>query len=201
MSTVSPNLSLPYIQQNQAQKHVIHNEGMCLLDGWHSSVFSAGPKPPPPTSPVVRDRYIKQADGDCHAQIMGTMAFDADFQQITSASHMRYTSGGVDSLTTLSAPLVPGDTTVSVTNASEWNTTDSSSDKWGLIFFTYRTQGGNAQEFYCWHFKTGMFFPTQVDKTGHKITLLAPLAQDDSNPNDPNGIWPAGTALANTDSG
>ena len=51
MSTVSPNLSLPYIQQNQAQKHVIHNEGMCLLDGWHSSVFSAGPKPPPPHKP------------------------------------------------------------------------------------------------------------------------------------------------------
>ena len=25
MSTVSPNLSLPYIQQNQAQKHVTHN--------------------------------------------------------------------------------------------------------------------------------------------------------------------------------
>ena len=33
MSTVSPNLSLPYIQQNQAQKHVTHNEGMRLLDG------------------------------------------------------------------------------------------------------------------------------------------------------------------------
>ena len=33
MSTVSPNLSLPYIQHNQAQKHVTHNEGMRLLDG------------------------------------------------------------------------------------------------------------------------------------------------------------------------
>ncbi|MDC0929674.1 hypothetical protein OAS03_02640 [Planktomarina temperata] len=33
MSTVSPNLSLHYIQQNQAQKHVTHNEGMRLLDG------------------------------------------------------------------------------------------------------------------------------------------------------------------------
>lgn len=80
------------------------------------------------------ESYIKQANGDRHAQVMGIMAFDADFQQITSASHMRYTSGGVDSLTTLSAPLAPGDTTVSVTNASGWNTTDSSSDKCGLIF-------------------------------------------------------------------
>jgi hypothetical protein len=132
---------------------------------------------------------------------MGIMAFDADFQQITSTCHMRYASGGVDSLTTLSAPLAPGDTTVSVTNASGWNDADSSSDKCGLIFFTYRTQGGNAQDFYSRHFRTGLFSPAQVDKTNHSITLLAPLAQSDGNPDDPSGIWPAGTPLANTDSG
>jgi hypothetical protein len=129
------------------------------------------------------------------------MAFDADFQQITSACHMRYASGSVDSLTTLSAPLALGDTTVSVTNASGWNDADSSSDKCGLIFFTYRTQGGNAQDFYSRHFRTGLFSPAQVDKTNHSITLLAPLAQSDGNPDDPSGIWPAGTPLANTDSG
>ena len=33
MSTVSLDLSLQYIQQNQAQKHVTHNEGMRQLDG------------------------------------------------------------------------------------------------------------------------------------------------------------------------
>ena len=147
------------------------------------------------------ESYIKQATGDRHAQVMGIMAFDADFQQITSACHMRFASGGVDSLTTLSAPLAPGDTTVSVTNASGWNDADSSSDKCGLIFFTYRTQGGNAQDFYSRHFKTGLFSPAQVDKANHSITLLAPLAQSDGNPDDPNGIWPAGTPLANTDSG
>ena len=147
------------------------------------------------------ESYIKQATGDRHAQVMGIMAFDADFQQITSACHMRFASGGVDSLTTLSAPLAPGDTTVSVTNASGWNDADSSSDKCGLIFFTYRTQGGNAQDFYSRHFKTGLFSPAQVDKANHSITLLEPLAQSDGNPDDPNGIWPAGTPLANTDSG
>ncbi|MDA8830654.1 DUF2793 domain-containing protein [Planktomarina temperata] len=147
------------------------------------------------------ESYIKQATDDRHAQVMGIMAFDADFQQITSACHMRYASGGVDSLTTLSAPLAPGDTTVSVTNASGWNDVDSSSDKCGLIFFTYRTQGGNAQDFYSRHFRTGLFSPAQVDRTNHSITLLAPLAQSDGNPDDPSGIWPAGTPLANTDSG
>ena len=147
------------------------------------------------------ESYIKQATGDRHAQVMGIMAFDADFQQITSACHMRYASGGVDSLTTLSAPLAPGDTTVSVTNALRWNDADSSSDKCDLIFFTYRTQGGNAQDFYSRHFRTGLFSPAQVDRTNHSITLLAPLAQSDGNPDDPSGIWPAGTPLANTDSG
>ena len=77
------------------------------------------------------ESYIKQATGDRHAQVMGIMAFDADFQQITSTYHMRYASDGVDSLTTLSAPLAPGDTTVSVTNASGWNDADS---------YTLRTQ-------------------------------------------------------------
>ena len=147
------------------------------------------------------ESYIKQATGDRHAQVMGIMAFDADFQQITSTYHMRYASDGVDSLTTLSAPLAPGDTNVSVTNASGWNDADSSSDKCGLIFFTYRTQGGNAQDFYSRHFRTGLFSPAQVDRTNHSITLLAPLAQSDGNPDDPSGIWPAGTPLANTDSG
>ena len=147
------------------------------------------------------ESYIKQAAGDRHAQVMGIMAFDADFQHISSTCHMRYASGGTDSLTTLSAPLAPGDTAVSVTDASGWNDTDSSLDKCGLIFFTYSTQGGNVQEFYSRNFSTGLFSPAQVDKTAHRITLLAPLAQADGNPDDPSGIWPAGTPLANTDSG
>ncbi|MBT4897214.1 MAG: DUF2793 domain-containing protein [Rhodobacteraceae bacterium] len=176
--------------------------GSFLFTGYHGSDLTTSEFIAVDAHKTYRlESYIKQANGDRHAQVMGIMAFDADFQQITSASHMRYTSGGVDSLTTLSAPLAPGDTTVSVTNASGWNTTDSSSEKCGLIFFTYRTQGGNAQEFYSQHFQTGLFSPTQVDKTAHEITLLAPLAQADGNPDDPNGIWPAGTALANTDSG
>jgi hypothetical protein len=52
MSTVSPNLSLPYIQQNQAQKHVTHNEGMRLLDGVvQLSVLSQAQTAAPPHKP------------------------------------------------------------------------------------------------------------------------------------------------------
>ena len=58
MSTVSPNLSLPYIQHNQAQKHVTHNEGMRLLDGVVQLSVLSRAQTAPPTNPVAGDRYI-----------------------------------------------------------------------------------------------------------------------------------------------
>jgi uncharacterized cupin superfamily protein len=58
MSTVSPNLSLPYIQQNQAQKHVTHNEGMRLLDGVVQLSVLSRAQTAPPANPAAGDRYI-----------------------------------------------------------------------------------------------------------------------------------------------
>ena len=58
MSTVSPNLSLPYIQQNQAQKHVTHNDGMRLLDGVVQLSVLSRAQTAPPANPVAGDRYI-----------------------------------------------------------------------------------------------------------------------------------------------
>ena len=61
MSTVSPNLSLPYIQQNQAQKHVTHNEGMRLLDGVvQLSVLSRAQTAPPHKPRCGRSLYSAQ---------------------------------------------------------------------------------------------------------------------------------------------
>ncbi|MDA9899516.1 DUF2793 domain-containing protein [Planktomarina temperata] len=54
MSTVSPNLSLPYIQQNQAQKHVTHNEGMRLLDGVVQLSVLSRAQTAPPRKPCCR---------------------------------------------------------------------------------------------------------------------------------------------------
>ena len=56
MSTVSPNLSLPYIQQNQAQKHVTHNEGMRLLDGVVQLSVLSRAQTAPPANPVADTR-------------------------------------------------------------------------------------------------------------------------------------------------
>jgi len=44
----SPNLNLPYIAANQAQKHVPHNDALALIDGLlHMAVISRGATAPP----------------------------------------------------------------------------------------------------------------------------------------------------------
>jgi hypothetical protein len=56
MSDTSPRLSLPYIQPNQAQKHVTHNEGMALLDALVQLAVESRSVtvPPPAPGPTVR---------------------------------------------------------------------------------------------------------------------------------------------------
>ncbi len=44
----SPNLNLPYIAANQAQKHVPHNDALAMIDGLlHMAVVSRGANAPP----------------------------------------------------------------------------------------------------------------------------------------------------------
>lgn len=57
MPDQSPNLDLPYILPNQAQKHVTHNEAIQLLDALvQFSVIALGATTPP-ASPVAGDRF------------------------------------------------------------------------------------------------------------------------------------------------
>lgn len=61
MSDTSTNLTLPYIQPSQAQKHVTHNEGMQVLDAVvQLSVLDRDLSAPPP-APVDGQRYIVAA--------------------------------------------------------------------------------------------------------------------------------------------
>jgi len=54
----SPLLSLPFMTQAQAQKHVTHNDALYKLDALvHLSVLSSGDTTPP-GSPTAGDRYI-----------------------------------------------------------------------------------------------------------------------------------------------
>ncbi|MGV6839098.1 MAG: DUF2793 domain-containing protein, partial [Planktomarina sp.] len=66
MSTSSLHLSLPYIQSNQAQKHVTHNEALRRLDALVQISVLAGDVTAPPASPNAGDRYLvgSPASGD-----------------------------------------------------------------------------------------------------------------------------------------
>ncbi len=58
MSDVSSNLSLPFIQPSQAQKHVTHNEGVLRLDALVQLSVLAMEQTTPPAAPQSGDRYI-----------------------------------------------------------------------------------------------------------------------------------------------
>jgi Protein of unknown function (DUF2793) len=54
----SPNLSLPFLEAAQAQKHVTHNEALSVLDAVvHLSVLDRDLAVPPP-APQEGDRYL-----------------------------------------------------------------------------------------------------------------------------------------------
>jgi hypothetical protein len=57
----SPNLGLPYIDQNQSQKHVTHNEALMLLDAMVQISVKGRTTPTPPASPAEGERWIVPA--------------------------------------------------------------------------------------------------------------------------------------------
>ena len=57
----TPNLALPYIAAVQAQKHVIHNAALDLLDGLVQLSVKDRDLAAPPASPAEGDRYIVAA--------------------------------------------------------------------------------------------------------------------------------------------
>lgn len=136
-----------------------------------------------------------------HAQYMGLDCLDIDGNRITAPNHMRYRQGGVDSLTTLTAPLAPGDTVIHLGNAAGWNSGASQNYFRGLILFGYRNSLGYTYGRYSRLVATDMFDLGQVDKTANTVTLNKPLPASLANPADPAGVWPAGTEIANSSSG
>ncbi len=133
-----------------------------------------------------------------HAHSLGLQCLDVDGNAIEAFHHMRHAHGGTDSLTTLVAPLAPGDTVVQLSDASGWNENDSSAERRGLIIFGYRNGEGRLYDHYSRIVSFDLFALGQVDKGTHTVTLSAPLSASLGNPDDPSGIWPAGTAIANS---
>ncbi|MEM7176184.1 MAG: DUF2793 domain-containing protein, partial [Pseudomonadota bacterium] len=139
--------------------------------------------------------------GDRHRQYMGVICLDQDGNAIVAEHHMRYKHAGADSLTTLTAPLSPGDTTVAVSDASGWNESEAAAYQRGLLILGYKNSLGYTYSHYSRFVEFDLFDLGQVDKTAHIITLNKPLPAALGNPDHPSGTWPAGTRIANCSSG
>ncbi len=61
--TSTPNLSLPFIEGGQAQKHVTHNEALRALDALVMLTVKDRDLPAPPPAPADGDRYLVKAPG------------------------------------------------------------------------------------------------------------------------------------------
>ncbi|MGZ2256467.1 DUF2793 domain-containing protein [Roseobacter sp. A03A-229] len=70
MADTSSCLSLPFIQPNQAQKHVTHNEALRILDVLTQLAVLTDDQPAPPGTPAEGDRHIvgDAASGDWAGQ-------------------------------------------------------------------------------------------------------------------------------------
>lgn len=141
------------------------------------------------------------ANGEKHLHYMGLIALDSDQQLIFAQNHMRHKQGGTDSLTTLAAPLAPGDTSISVTDSSGWNDSLDQTYAKGIIVFGYINSAGASYDFYSRLVEFDLFDLGQVNKTTHVVTLNKPFPSSMGNPDDAGGVWPAGTRIANSSSG
>ncbi|MBN9889817.1 DUF2793 domain-containing protein [Salipiger abyssi] len=63
MSDLSATLSLPYLAPSQAQKHVIHNEALQILDAVVQLAAESRSETDPPVDPPVGARYLLPAAG------------------------------------------------------------------------------------------------------------------------------------------
>lgn len=143
--------------------------------------------------------WSAHVNGERHAQGFGFVCIDADGLPISALHHARHAAGGTDSLTTLAAPLTPGDTQIALTSAAGWNDSDTDPVRLGVVIFGYRDTHGRVYDAYSRIAASGLFQVGGVNKTTHVITLDVPLPAGLGNPQDAGGTWPVGTPIANTD--
>lgn len=131
-----------------------------------------------------------------HKHYMGLYCYDIDKNQIIPDSYMRHKPGGQESLTTLAAPLTPGDTTITVADASNWDNTNTASWARGPVIFEYKNSYGFKYDFYSRYWERALWDVGGVNASTGVVTLNKPLPTSLANPDDANGTWPVGTKIA-----
>lgn len=150
---------------------------------------------------VYKLRSFIRQEGHNHLQYMGLACYDLDRHLITAENSMRHFDGGVDSITTLAAPLTPGDMVINLTSAAGWNTTLNRIFERGVIILEYKNSLGFRYDLYSRLRRFDLFDFGAVDKTANRVTLHSPFPSSLANPDDANGTWPIGTRIANSTSG
>lgn len=155
--------------------------------------------------------YLRQASvpgdwsafnyGERHLQYMGLACFDADKNEISSSNYHRRPIAAVDTLTTLAAPLRPGDTSMTLASATGWNNTNASASLRTLGIFEYKNSFGFKYPDYTRLTASALWNVGGIDTGTGVVTFNQPLPAHMANPDDPDGEWPIGTKVANTASG
>ena len=137
-----------------------------------------------------------------HMQFIGMFSYDIDGNAILPLHHLRARVGGVDSKTVLTQPLGPGDTVAHVQSAAGWQDgVGLQANFYSLGIYEWRNSLGYRYSDYTRYVLTGAFAPSGVDKVDNRISLSMPLPEEMGNPDDPNGVWPGGTAVGGAQSG
>lgn len=140
--------------------------------------------------------FSAHPDAERHRQYMGIACYDADLNLIWAEHHIIHN----DSRTTLSQPLAPGDTQLNLTDASNWENTSPNGNRRRVILFGYRNSFGALYRDYSRLIGSG-WDVGGVNFASNTVTLTAPFPASLGNPDDPSGIWPAGTQIANAGAG
>lgn len=138
-----------------------------------------------------------------HRFYLGIAPRDVDGNQITAAHHMFQTTGGVASHTTLAADLAPGATQLQLTSTAGWDPNVVSTQR-GVIFWNHRDSRGNLYPVGTYSRRVtmpsgGLWADGGINTATGVVTLRAPWVY--SNPDRPDGVWPAGTPLSQARSG
>jgi prepilin-type N-terminal cleavage/methylation domain-containing protein len=125
---------------------------------------------------------------------MAYHAFDEDGLLIDRGMYIRVADAR------LARDLMPGDTVVYLTSAAGW--LGDSTREWERTFAIWNYRSARGTEFgeytYTRRFLRGAWLPGGIDAPRGIVRLSVPLPTSMGNPDHPQGTWPAGTAVSNT---
>lgn len=127
---------------------------------------------------------------------LGIVCYDIDGNIIVPLNTMRRFDD------VLAAPLAVGDTTITVANPSGWDNSAGASNYFRtVVLWGYKNAKGYTYPDYTYsrYVVVGAYAAGSINTSTGVIPLAAPWPF--ANPNSPDGVWPAGSALSNGNSG